>query len=298
MSTDDDRDALAAEYVLGTLDAEERAQAQLMTTVDPGFAAAVKVWERQLGELSAMVDSKEPPAETWERVKARIAGVEPSAMLALPELERPEDLKPQPGPAPVAPVMIDPTRSDAEVIDLTGRVRRWRAATMLTGAIAASLLAFVAIRETRPDALPVALQPKPKIVEVTRTVEVPSAAPVEFVAVLQKDAFSPAFLLTLDLDKKTVTVRAVGAERQAGKSYELWLIADKNPRPRSLGLIGDQQFTVRRALADYDAGTINRATYAVSLEPEGGSTTGAPSGPVLYSGKLVQATPPSITQTP
>ena len=95
-----------------------------------------------------------------------------------------------------------------------------------------------------------------------------------------------------------MTVRAVGAERQAGKSYELWLVSDKYPAPRSLGLIGEQQFTVREALSGYDAGTINRATYAVSLEPEGGSKTGVPTGPVLYSGKLMQATPPAISQTP
>ena len=47
-------------------------------------------------------------------------------------------------------------------------------------------------------------------------------------------------------------------------------------------------------LANYDAVTINRATYAVSLEPEGGSPTGSPTGPVLYTGKLLQATPPSF----
>jgi anti-sigma-K factor RskA len=29
----------------------------------------------------------------------------------------------------------------------------------------------------------------------------------------------------------------------------------------------------------------------VSLEPEGGSPTGLPTGPVLFTGKLVQATP-------
>ena len=33
------------------------------------------------------------------------------------------------------------------------------------------------------------------------------------------------------------------------------------------------------------------ATYAVSLEPEGGSPTGLPTGPVLFTGKLIQATP-------
>jgi anti-sigma-K factor RskA len=36
---------------------------------------------------------------------------------------------------------------------------------------------------------------------------------------------------------------------------------------------------------------LNAATYAVSLEPEGGSPSGAPTGPVLYTGKLIQATP-------
>ena len=48
------------------------------------------------------------------------------------------------------------------------------------------------------------------------------------------------------------------------------------------------------ATANYDAVTINRATYAVSLEPEGGSPTGAPTGPVLFTGKLLQVTPPTF----
>jgi anti-sigma-K factor RskA len=281
---------MAAEYVLGTLDADERAQAQLMISVDAGFAATVRAWERRMGELGAMVDSKEPPAETWERVKARIAGVEPSPF-KLPEAE-----EPKPAPEPFVPVVVH--ESGAEVIELSRRVNRWRTAAMTTGALAACLLALVVMRETNPDMFPEALRPQPKIVEVTKTVEVTAPAAAEFVAVLQKDAFSPAFLLTLDLAKQTVTVRAVGAERQTGKSYELWLVSDKYPAPRSLGLVGNEQFTVRQALAGYDAGTINRATYAVSLEPEGGSPTGVPTGPVLYTGKLVQTTPPSIAQTP
>jgi anti-sigma-K factor RskA len=33
------------------------------------------------------------------------------------------------------------------------------------------------------------------------------------------------------------------------------------------------------------------ASFAVSVEPMGGSPTGAPSGPVMFTGKLVQATP-------
>jgi anti-sigma-K factor RskA len=41
---DDDLDALAAEYVLGTLDLDERSRAQVLLAVDQGFAANIRVW--------------------------------------------------------------------------------------------------------------------------------------------------------------------------------------------------------------------------------------------------------------
>ncbi len=46
-------------------------------------------------------------------------------------------------------------------------------------------------------------------------------------------------------------------------------------------------------LSDYDADLVNKATYAVSLEPEGGSPSGAPTGPVVYTGKLIETVPPA-----
>ena len=42
---DDDRDALAAEYVLGTLSADERAQAETLMSIDPAFEAVLRQWE-------------------------------------------------------------------------------------------------------------------------------------------------------------------------------------------------------------------------------------------------------------
>ena len=67
---DDDRDALAAEYVLGTLSADEREQAEALLAIDPGFAEIVRVWERRLGELNVMVEAVEPPPEVWDRIKS------------------------------------------------------------------------------------------------------------------------------------------------------------------------------------------------------------------------------------
>ena len=56
---DDDRDALAAEYVLGTLSAEEREQAEALLAIDHGFAETVRLWEHRLGELNVMVEAVE-----------------------------------------------------------------------------------------------------------------------------------------------------------------------------------------------------------------------------------------------
>jgi anti-sigma-K factor RskA len=267
MTHDEDQDALAAEYVLGTLESEERAQAEARLAADADFAALVRGWERRLGELQAMVDPIEPPAQVWGKVK--------SAILAAPRAG--EIRLPDPSTATVAEPRSEPT---AEVVLLASRVRRWRRLSAATGALAAALLLFAGVREFYPELLPDQWRGSAE------------KAGGRFVAVLQQSASAPAFLLTVDVDSKTFTVRRVGAAPEPGKSHELWLVSDQFPQPRSLGVIGAGDFTTRPALASFDPETINRATYAVSLEPEGGSPTGAPTGPVLFVGKLVAATPP------
>jgi anti-sigma-K factor RskA len=280
----DDREAKAAEYVLGTLDAEERRHVQALMAADSQFADLVRAWERRLGELSALIAPVEPPPQTWDRIKAAVVASIPAA----------------------EPVRVEPARTAgdrAEIADLRRRTRWWRGATAALTAMAAAFAGIVVVRELAPEILPAQLRPKVRVqvVEVTKTVEVPvpSPRPAQYVAVLQRDAASPAFLLTFDLDHRVLTVRTVGAEQQRGKSYELWMIATNDPTPRSLGVIGTEEFSVRRQLATYDAVTINSATYAVSIEPVGGSPTGLPTGPVVYTGKLIQTTPPGFaSQSP
>ena len=323
-----DKEVLAAEYVLGTLGLAERVQVQQMIASDPVFAVLVHDWERRLGELNVLVTPVEPPHAVLEWIKARQASGDPirdvfaeeppppaaePAPTIVPPAEEPAALTPaaavppaveapsiEPAPPPrVQPVPPTPesdTASSAQVIELSRRARRWRGTALAIAALAAAFVGIVVVREVKPELMPDPLKPRvvERQVEVVKTVEVPSPRPAQYVAVLQRDAASPAFLLTFDLDKRTLTVRTVRAERQAGKAYELWLVSDRFQSPRSLGLIGDEEFTQRAQLANYDAVTINGATYAVSLEPEGGSPTGAPTGPVLYSGKLLQATPPTF----
>jgi anti-sigma-K factor RskA len=161
-------------------------------------------------------------------------------------------------------------------------------------AIAAALVAMIGIQIYLPDLLPEALRPKPR----TQLVEVRTPAPqqpasAQYVAVLQGPGGGPAFILTVDGTTKNFIVRKVGANPEPGKSFELWLISDRLPRPRSLGVIGNDEFTARRVLASYDTDVINNATYAVTVEQAGGSPDGAPHSTPVFTGKLIETIPPS-----
>src|SRR5260370_39713580 len=85
MAYSEDQIALAAEYALGTLDAEERVQAETMMAADKEFAAMVEAWQHKLGVLNQMVGSVEPRPEVWNKIKSAISLSEAQAALMLPE---------------------------------------------------------------------------------------------------------------------------------------------------------------------------------------------------------------------
>jgi anti-sigma-K factor RskA len=289
MAYSEDHIALAAEYALGTLDADERAQVETMMAVDKEFAAIVQAWEFRLGVLNQMVGSIEPRPLVWDNIRRAIGHGGEQAPLLLPD-----------APPPVAPMLPEandnlaappPVADGSNVIQLTSRVRRWRNVASIASAIAAALLVMVGLQVYQPDALPDSIRPKPR----TQVVEVktpPPPASAQYVALLQSGAGAPAFILTVDAATRNFTVRKVGAQPEAGKSYELWIVSDKLQRPRSLGVIGNNDFTARPILAAYDSEIVNQATFAVSVEPPGGSPSGAPTGPVVFTGKLIETVPP------
>ena len=143
----------------------------------------------------------------WEERLAPLAEV-------TPEIEPPRDLLPA-IEARIRGASPEVLRSGA-VVTLERSITRWRrlaiAASIIAGVLA---VGFVAREATR------------------------RSAPREYVAILQKDAASPAIEVTVNLDKQELTVRPVAAQAPPGKSYELWIIDAKLGAPRSLGLIGD-----------------------------------------------------------
>ena len=190
MTNGEDIDLIAAEYVLGTLPAGERAAVTLRAHSEPRLAGAIEAWGRRLAPLVEVIPPREAPATIWPEIEARVDALEE--------------------------VLLTGEQVTAQIVGIKRRLSRWRAAAVTATALAASLLLFVGYREI--------------VHPPERTL----------VAVLQKDAQSPAFLVSVDLDRRLLTIRAVAAEPQRGKSYELWLVNDELKTPRSLGIVGEQ----------------------------------------------------------
>jgi anti-sigma-K factor RskA len=281
MAHSEDHIALAAEYALGTLDAEERAQAEALMSIDKDFGAMVEAWSTRLGALNQMVGSVEPSPEVWDRIKLA-AGLSGAQMpLVLPEAAAPVA---EPAAVETAPV------AEASNVVPFAPTRRWRTIATAMTAIAAALIAIVVTQVVRPDLLPEGIRPKPRT-QVVQVPAPPAAAPAQYVAVLQKDGGSPAYILTVDGATRNFTVRKVDAPSEPGRSHELWVISDRLGAPRSLGVIGEGDFTARPTLAGYDPSIVKDATYAVTVEPTGGSPNGKPSAAPVFAGKLIETVP-------
>ena len=91
------------------------------------------------------------------------------------------------------------------------------------------------------------------------------------------------FVASVSADGQSLVLKPLnGARVTAQQALELWALPVDGSAPRSLGLIsGERDTTVLRgALLEGTGG------FAVSVEPQGGSPTGAPTGPVISVGKL------------
>lgn len=140
----------------------------------------------------------------------------------------------------------------------------WRAAAGAASALAAGLALFIASERFSP------------------------ARPQTLLAVVNRAGDLPALVVKVDLGGGTVQVRSLATETPAGHSLELWSVV-AGTAPRSLGVVTGE--ATRLPLRPEDRDRLDGATLAVSVEPKGGSPTGKPTGPVVYSGKLIADTP-------
>lgn len=152
--------------------------------------------------------------------------------------------------APVAPPADMLSRIEARLFPVAAR-KPWRA-TLWAGSGAALAAILVAVFFLTAAPLPI------------------------YTATLAANDSAVSYLVQVTTDGIALTLS--GPAPDTTHSHELWLIAG-DAAPVSLGLIGAQTLPLPKGL---EPGMI----LAVSLEPAGGSTTGAPTGPVLALGAL------------
>jgi anti-sigma-K factor RskA len=79
-----ERDALAAEYVLGTLDARAAAEVARAIETDAALREAVAAWEARLAPLTVLAPPEAPPPGLWDRIAASLEGPRPAKPAARP----------------------------------------------------------------------------------------------------------------------------------------------------------------------------------------------------------------------
>lgn len=219
----------AAEYVLGTLSAEERAAFEELLERSDEARSAVDAWQRHLAPLAATVSEITPSPAVWEAIEERLRTLGARRPVSLLALRASRD--------------------------------RWRMGAIAFATLAAGFAFF----------------------SIDRVVIDRREAATSYVAVVNRGGDLPALIVRVDLARHSVFVRAVATEVPEGHSLELWYIGEGKP-PKSMGLVDKKAWRMPLPAGAH----VEKATFAVTVEPAGGSPTHAPTGPIVYSGQLLK----------
>ncbi len=241
-------DRLAAEYVLGTLRGPARRRMDTLLPAHPALRQAVSQWQQRLAPLSSSVQPVAPSPAVWRAIEQRL--FMPAAADRTPHT-----------PSHTPSYTPTPTRW-------------WQALALWRGLATVASVAAVAllVQVTREPAAQAPL------------VVVLAATPEAALALNASAAASgvASFVASISADGRALVLQPTQATALvAGRALELWAVPAQGA-PRSLGLVrADGSTTVLRAQLLRDT-----AAFAVSVEPTGGSPTGAPTGPIVSVGKL------------
>jgi anti-sigma-K factor RskA len=224
-------DALAAQYVAGTLRGRARRRFEGLLGAHAALRAAVRRWQDRLIPLTAVLAPQTQPLRVWQSVERTLW-----PQLATPAMQ-----------------------------PWWQRLVVWRAASGAASMAAFALAVLLALPTVQA----------PPIVVVLQGTGDAAQPPGSFVASFSADG------------RALVTRPLMPVALESNRVLELWAVPPQGA-PRSLGLISTNGVTVvgRDKLPQHVLDAARTSALAVSVEPPGGSPTGAPTGPVVYAGKL------------
>ena len=112
--------------------------------------------------------------------------------------------------------------------------------------------------------------------------------PAEFALV--SDAMGqPLWVISVHPETNRIDMKAMGDHNPpVGKSYELWMLPGTGS-PLPMGLMNPTGSTSETVSSELLQKLATAKGIAISLEPQGGSPTGLPTGPVLWTAALVSS---------
>lgn len=156
-----------------------------------------------------------------------------------------------------------PARRPASALWHSLRFWRW---TGMGGLAAAAGLAAVAV--------PLALKPAP--------------AP-QFIAILDSpDGRVAGAVVEIDAAGVARLIPLEDVPVPQGRALQVWTLQDRQQGPVSVGLISAAR-RVRLDLGAVPRPTLPNQLFEITLEPQAGSATGRPTGPVLFKGRAARA---------
>jgi anti-sigma-K factor RskA len=177
---------------------------------------------------------------------------------------------------------VGPSASNDNMVALSRKVARWRGIAGGMTAVAACL--SFALIWTLPRT-----QTQPAPIEHSAPTPAPAPAPAPMVAILGDQGQAAKVVASWDPAAHQLVLAVAGdMKTDENHSHELWVIP-KGGKPSSLGTMSASRQMHMRLAQTLAKLLENGATIAISVEPRGGSPTGAPTGPVIASGALTQA---------
>lgn len=146
------------------------------------------------------------------------------------------------------------------------RSNPWKTATWVSGGIAAALAAFLVFGQPSPAPI---IPPQPDTM---------------MIAQLSGDDMVQPVVASFNADKSMLKIKPAD-HPTPGRSTELWIIPEGG-KPSSLGVVSLDKGGEMPVAPAHRSMFHDRATLAISVEPMGGSPTGAPTGPVIAAGGL------------
>ncbi len=241
-----DDDLRCAEYALGVLDSDSRRRLEREAERDAALRATLEAWILRLTPLADELAEIAPPERIWARIRADL-GFLPDRAAAPPRLGWWNSL------------------------DLW----RWLGIGASLAALALLAVNLGMLREAaRSGTLPAPPNAQPN-----------AQAGGYLVATIARTDGVAHWTATVDVKRgRMVVVPAVHPQLASDRSTELWLIPS-GAKPIPLGVF-PAAAPASMALSPAIVAQLDHATLAVSVEPQGGSTTGQPTGPVIATGAL------------